>query len=134
MITLTLKSETFAGFKIQRKSVFYFVTDFASVILSSVCTGLLRRPQAKGVISAILYALTSFETLIQGKAVKLYTDIKNASAICQSGGSTSLRLQQQALEIFPFCAVNNVSVEIDRVPRSLNEYADSLSKIIDFDD
>ena len=37
MITLTLKSETFAGFKIQRKSVFYFVIDVASVILSSMC-------------------------------------------------------------------------------------------------
>lgn len=30
--------------------------------------------------------------------------------------------------------VNNVSVEIEWVPRSLNEYADSMSKIIDFDD
>ena len=35
-----LKGETFAGFKIQRQSVFYLVIDVASVILSMyiVCT------------------------------------------------------------------------------------------------
>ena len=39
---MTLKGETFAGFKIQRQSVFYFVIDVASVILS-MCIGLLRQ-------------------------------------------------------------------------------------------
>ena len=81
---------------------------------------------------AILYSLKSFKSLIQGKVVKLYTDSKNASIIA-SKGSTSLRLQRHALEIFQFCAANNVSIEIEWVPRSLNEYADSLSRVIDFD-
>ena len=40
---MTLKGETFAAFKIQRQSVFYFVIDVASVILSSMCIGLLRQ-------------------------------------------------------------------------------------------
>ena len=39
---MTLKGETFAGFKIRRKSVFYFVIDVSSVILS-MCIGLLRQ-------------------------------------------------------------------------------------------
>ena len=39
---MTLKGETFAGFKIQRWSVFCFVIDVASVILS-MCIGLLRQ-------------------------------------------------------------------------------------------
>jgi len=65
--------------------------------------------------------------------VKLYTDSNNASVIA-SKGSTSLRLQRKALEIFQFCAVNNVSMEIEWIPRSLNEYADSLSRVVDFDD
>ena len=82
---------------------------------------------------AILYSLKSFKSLIQGKVVKLYTDSKNASIIA-SKGSTSLRLQRLALEIFQFCAIHNVSIEIEWVPRSLNEYADSLSRVIDFDD
>ena len=62
----------------------------------------------------------------------MYADGKNASVIA-SRGSTSLRLQCQALEIFQFCAVN-VSIEIEWVPRPLNEYADSLSRVIHFDD
>jgi len=48
---------------------------------------------------AILYSLKSFKSLIHGKVVKLYTDTKNASVIA-SKGSTSLRLQRQALENF----------------------------------
>jgi len=40
---MILKGETFAGFKIQRQSVFYFVIDVASVILSSMCIGLPRQ-------------------------------------------------------------------------------------------
>ena len=65
---------------------------------------------------AILYAHKTFKSLIQGKAVKLYTDSKNASAISQIG-STTLALQQQALEMFQFCGVNYVSVEIEWDPR-----------------
>lgn len=30
--------------------------------------------------------------------------------------------------------MNNVTVEIEWIPRSLNEYADSLSRVVDFDD
>lgn len=82
---------------------------------------------------AILYSLKSFKSLIQGKVVKLFTDSKNASII-STKGSMSLGLQRQALEIFQFCAVYNASVEFEWVPRSLNEYADSMSRVIDFDD
>ena len=82
---------------------------------------------------AILYSLKSLKSLIQGKVVKLYTDSKNASIIA-SKGSTALGLQRHALEIFQFCAINNVSIEFEWFQRSLNEYADSLSKVIDFDD
>jgi len=49
----------------------------------------------------ILYALMSLKSLIQGKALKLCTDSKNASAISQKGSAT-LGLQQQAMEIFQF--------------------------------
>ena len=82
---------------------------------------------------AILYSLKSFKSLIQGKVVKLFTEGKNASII-STKGSMSLRLQRGALEIFQFCVVYNVSVEFEWVPRSLNEYADSMSRVIDFDD
>ena len=61
---------------------------------------------------AILYVLRSFKALVRAKVVKLYTDNKNASIISMKG-SMSLRLQRQALEIFQFCAMNNVTVEIE---------------------
>jgi len=40
---MTLKGETFAGFKIERQSVFYIVIGVASVIPSSVWIGLPRQ-------------------------------------------------------------------------------------------
>ena len=45
-----------------------------------------------------------------------------------------LRCSAMLWKAFNFCAVFNVSIEIEWVPRSLNEYADSLSRVIDFDD
>ena len=42
LTVMTLKGETFAGFKIQRLSVFYFVIDVSCVILS-MYIGLLRQ-------------------------------------------------------------------------------------------
>ena len=60
--------------------------------------------------------------LIQGKVVKLYTDSRNASIIATKG-STSLRR-----------AVNNVTIDFLWVPRTLNVYADSMSRVIDYDD
>ena len=88
-----------------------------------------------GILGNCLLSFTkSFKSLIQGKVAKLYTDSKNASIVASKGG-TSLRLQRHAsLEIFQFCTVNNVWIEFEWVPRSLNEYADSLSRVIDFDD
>ena len=43
LIMMTMQGETFAGFKIQRQSIFYFVIDVASAIPSSMCIGLLRQ-------------------------------------------------------------------------------------------
>jgi len=64
------------------------------------------------------WALMGSEWVSEGKAVQLHTNSKNASAISQKG-STTLRFQKQALEIFQFCTVNNMSVEIEWVLRSL---------------
>ena len=81
----------------------------------------------------ILYSLKSLKSLIQGNLFKLYTDSKNASIIA-SKGSTALRLQPHVVEILQFCAVYNVWIEFEWVLRPLNEYADLLSRVIDFDD
>ena len=46
----------------------------------------------------------------------------------------SLCLHDLALQIFHFCACHNVCLEVEWIPRSLNEFIDSMSRIIDYDD
>ena len=82
---------------------------------------------------AILYSLKSFRSLIEGKVVKIYTDNRNAAIITRKG-SMSLRLHKIALDIFHFCASHQVTLEVEWVPRQLNEYADLLSRVVDYDD
>lgn len=82
---------------------------------------------------AILYGLRSFRKHLKDCVVKFFTDNQNVAIICGKG-STSLRLHQFALDIFRFCIENNVTLQIEWIPRSLNEYADSISRVIDYDD
>ena len=43
-------------------------------------------------------------------------------------------LHQLAVDIFHTAKENNIEVEVEWIPRSLNEKADYLGKIVDFDD
>ena len=43
-------------------------------------------------------------------------------------------LQELALHIFSVCLRNKICLEIDWIPRALNERSDYLSKIVDHDD
>ena len=81
---------------------------------------------------AILYGLQSFKSLVQGKTVKIFTDNVNAVVIAKKG-SMSFRLHDLAIRIFSFCVRNNVSLEIEWIPRSLNGFADCMSRIVDYD-
>ena len=49
-------------------------------------------------------------------------------------GSRVSELQEEALKIFKAMLHNNICIEPEWVPREQNEIADSLSRIIDFDD
>lgn len=82
---------------------------------------------------AILYGLKSFRASLTGKVVKVFTDSKNAASI-SAKGSNSLRLHALALEIFAYCAAHDISLEVEWIPRSLNSYADSVSRVVDYDD
>ena len=81
---------------------------------------------------AILYSLKSFRASLTGKEVKVFTDSKNAASI-SAKGSNSLRLHALALEIFAYCAAHDISLEVEWIPRSLNSYSDSVSRLIDYD-
>ena len=82
---------------------------------------------------AILYGLKSFRASLTGKVVKVFTDSKNAASI-SAKGSNSLRLHALALENFAYCAAHDISLEVEWIPRSLNSYADSVSRVVDYDD
>lgn len=84
-------------------------------------------------LKAIELAFMSYCKSIQGKTVKWFTDSQNCKKIIESG-SMKLELQVMARNIFELCIKNNIRLEVQWIPRSENEQADYLSKMIDFDD
>ena len=49
-------------------------------------------------------------------------------------GSMNFNLHKLAADIFSFCFTFGIELDIEWVPRSLNEKSDYLSKIVDYDD
>jgi hypothetical protein len=82
----------------------------------------------------ILQLLKSFVSVLAGKAVKLRTDSLAAERI-QFAGSHMNQLYNNILtEIFEFCILHSIRLELWWVPRAKNTWADSLSKLRDNDD
>ena len=81
----------------------------------------------------ILYGLRAFKRHLKNSVVQFFTDNQNAATNCGKG-STSLRLHQLALDIFCFCLQSNIIFQVHWISRSLNVYADNISRIIDHDD
>ncbi|XP_069109284.1 LOW QUALITY PROTEIN: uncharacterized protein [Argopecten irradians] len=77
--------------------------------------------------------LLSMLHLFCGKKVKWYTDNQNVVSIVNKG-SMKADLQSIALSIFDTCVRNCISIDIDWVPRTENEKADYVSRIVDCDD
>ena len=65
--------------------------------------------------------------------MKWCTDNQNVARIVQAG-SRKPSLQQGALSIFERCMQHAIKLEMSWIPRSLNEKADYISRIIDHDD
>ena len=84
-------------------------------------------------LMCVKHALQSFVHLLKGGLVKWYTDNQGVAAIVKAG-STKVHLHKLAMEIFLLSKEYDVSIDIEWIPRSENEVADYLSKIVDFDD
>ena len=82
---------------------------------------------------AVKHALNSFTHLLKNNHVKWYTDNQAFAAIVKSG-SNKVHLHRLALYSFRFSKEHDVILDIEWIPRSENEVADYLSKIVDFDD
>jgi len=79
------------------------------------------------------YALKSFVHLMLGNAVKWFTDNQAVPLIVESG-SMKEHLHQLTVDIFYTARENNIEIDVQWIPRLLNERADYLSKIVDYDD
>ena len=78
-------------------------------------------------------ALSAFGPDLQGKKGAWFTDNTSVVSIVHNGSRVE-KLQSLALSIFHVCARSGISLEMKWIPRDSNHQADSLSRLIDFDD
>ena len=84
-------------------------------------------------LKAVDMVLRSFVDKLGGHIIKWYTDNQNVVRIVQCG-SRKPHLQDGAMSIYQLCMSNGIKLEMAWIPRTLNEYADSISRIVDYDD
>ena len=84
-------------------------------------------------LSAVLRVLRSIISLLRNTRVRWFTDNQNVVRILQVG-SRKQNLQNIAVEIFSLSVQNHVHLEPEWIPRELNQLADQVSRIIDYDD
>ena len=84
-------------------------------------------------ILAVRKVLQSFAPKLAGLCVKWYTDNQNVARIIDVGSRKS-GLQSETERIFGICVHHGISIEPEWVPRSSNEQADYLIRIVDFND
>ena len=77
--------------------------------------------------------LSSLLHLLRGKTVKWFSDNQGIVSIVTRGSMKS-DLQVYALKIYKICLSNNIKLEIEWIPRTLNDKADYISNIRDYDD
>ena len=84
-------------------------------------------------LSVIEFSLQSFATLLEGSHVKWYTDSQAAAKVVEVG-SMKFDLHRVARSIFSICMQFGIQLEVQWIPRSLNQQADYISHLIDIDD
>ena len=84
-------------------------------------------------LSVIEFSLQSFASLLERAHVKWYTDSQAAARVVEVG-SMKLDLHRIARRIFSICIQSGIYLDIQWIPRSLNEQADYISRLIDTDD
>ena len=84
-------------------------------------------------LSAISFSLEAFSKLLEYSHVKWYTDNQAAAKIVEVG-SMKPDLHALAIQIFRFCASKHINLEIEWIPRTENQQADAISRLIDLDD
>ena len=83
-------------------------------------------------LASILFVLKALRPFLSSSREKWFTDNQMAARIVQVG-CMHFEMHLLASDIFSFCYNHGINLEIDWVPRSLNDKADYLSKIVDYD-
>ena len=84
-------------------------------------------------LKAVYICLSSFSVVLSGRAVQWFTDNRDIPSIIRNS-SMKRDLHEISLSIFHLVLRNGIDLQVDWIPRSLNEHADTISRIVDFDD
>ena len=84
-------------------------------------------------LSVIEFSLQSFASVLDGSHVKWLTDSQAAAKIVEVG-SMKLGLHKMARRIFDICIRSGIYLEVQWIPRTSNQQADYISRLIDTDD
>ena len=84
-------------------------------------------------LTAVYRVLHSMASKLRDSRVRWFTDNQNVVRILQVG-SRKEHLHKVALDVFSLSMNNHIHLEPEWIPRELNEQADYLSRIVDFDD
>ena len=84
-------------------------------------------------LSGVYTVLRSMPAYLSGKKVKWYTDNQCVVSIVHKG-SMKRHLHDLSRDIYKFACSNAIDIQMEWVPRSENERADLLSRIVDRDD
>ena len=76
--------------------------------------------------------LSSLIHILSGQNVEWFTD--NQAVTSMHKGSLKSDLQVIAIDIFKLCLAHSIQLQIEWVPRSENDRADYLSKLVETDD
>ena len=81
----------------------------------------------------IEFSLQSFASLLKGSHVKGYTDSQAAAKVAEVG-SMKVDFHRIAQSIFSICIRSGIHLEVQWIPRSLNQQADFISRLTDTND
>ena len=84
-------------------------------------------------LMCVKHALRGFTHFLKEQCAKWYTDNKGVETIVKSG-SNKVHLHKLAMEIFSLSKEHDIAIDMVWIPRSDNEVADYVSKIVNFDD
>ena len=72
-----------------------------------------------------------FAPFLEGENIKGFTDNTNVVSIVRKG---SMKRNLIAIKIFEICLEYKIRLEIEWIPREMNDQTDYLSRVVDFDD